>query len=331
VRASDEDRSPSYWLLPLMVLWANLHGGFTIGVALAVGFGIDAVLNPQRDWRRQRVMRWFFFALATLLVGCFTPYGYDSVVRTYLGFDLGNVLNYVGEWRPVNAYNDSSQVVVLLCLLALTLAFGVKIGIIRALMLGGLLYLSLRHVRGLPIFALTLPLIIARPLQQQFAFLRPLTDPLPLFNVTRSRWTQSAAVAVITIVITSSIASVYALLKPADVPAKNISPVAAVDYAIHAQVTGPVFNSFNFGGYLIFRGIPTFIDGRTLPFGKEFAQKYFDAVVPGDEQKLEELVDAYNASWTLFEPASLTASHFDRSPHWRRLYADDVAVIHVRR
>ena len=41
-RASNESRKPSLWLLPLMVLWANLHGGFTLGLLLAAGFGLDA-------------------------------------------------------------------------------------------------------------------------------------------------------------------------------------------------------------------------------------------------------------------------------------------------
>ena len=39
-RASEEERTPSFWLLPLMVLWANLHGGFTLGLFLAAGFGL---------------------------------------------------------------------------------------------------------------------------------------------------------------------------------------------------------------------------------------------------------------------------------------------------
>ena len=38
-RASAEHRRPSLWLLPLMVLWANLHGGFTLGLLLTGGFG----------------------------------------------------------------------------------------------------------------------------------------------------------------------------------------------------------------------------------------------------------------------------------------------------
>ena len=50
-RASEEDRAPSAWLLPLMTLWANLHGGFTLGLLLAAGFGLEATIAapaPQR-------------------------------------------------------------------------------------------------------------------------------------------------------------------------------------------------------------------------------------------------------------------------------------------
>ena len=46
-RASEEERTPSFWLLPLMVLWANLHGGFTLGLFLAAGFGLEATVAAQ--------------------------------------------------------------------------------------------------------------------------------------------------------------------------------------------------------------------------------------------------------------------------------------------
>ena len=38
VKARDEDRAPPLWLVPLMVLWANLHGSFIFGLALAALF-----------------------------------------------------------------------------------------------------------------------------------------------------------------------------------------------------------------------------------------------------------------------------------------------------
>src|SRR5581483_11962676 len=43
VRANDRGRTPSLWLLPLMTLWANLHGGFTLGLLLTGAIGLDAI------------------------------------------------------------------------------------------------------------------------------------------------------------------------------------------------------------------------------------------------------------------------------------------------
>jgi hypothetical protein len=50
VKARDEDRSPPLWLVPLMVLWANLHGSFIFGLALAALFAIEALIAAP-DWR----------------------------------------------------------------------------------------------------------------------------------------------------------------------------------------------------------------------------------------------------------------------------------------
>src|SRR5262245_37581067 len=43
-RASEENRIPNLWLLVLMILWANLHGGFTLGLLLTAGFGLEATI-----------------------------------------------------------------------------------------------------------------------------------------------------------------------------------------------------------------------------------------------------------------------------------------------
>src|SRR5262249_32600189 len=136
---------------------------------------------------------------------------------------------------------------------------------------------------------------------------------------------------VATLVVSTLLATAYVTLRRVDAPPEYLSPAAALDYAMKANVSGPVLNDYDFGGYLIFRGIPTFIDGRTLPFGKQFALDYFDATAVGAGDKLERLADAYKVSWTLLRPRSAAALHFDHSPSWQRFYADDVAVVHVRR
>jgi hypothetical protein len=229
----------------------------------------------------------------------------------------------------MNPYTEFNQEVILLCLIAMSLLFGVKIGIVRVVMIVGLLHLGLQHVRGLAIFALVLPFMAAHPLQQQFEFLRPSADTFPLFDRRRFRSPATIIALSATLVSVGLLGTIYATLRPADVPARDFTPAAALEYAV--QVNGPVLNDYDFGGYLIFRGVPTFIDGRMWPFGIEFARGYSAAIALGAGDKLEQLADAYKVTWTLLRTGSAPALHLDHSPSWQRVYADEVAVVHVRR
>ena len=75
-----------------------------------------------------------------------------------------------------------------------------------------------------------------------------------------------------------------------------VTPRAAVDWALAQPLQGPVMNAYNFGGYLIFRGVAPYIDGRLELYGEEFAARY------GAIEGLRTLLDGYGASWTIFEP-----------------------------
>src|SRR5215831_932900 len=152
VRASDENRRPSFWLLPLMVLWANLHGGFTLGLLLAAGFGLEATIAAPSAERRRVAIEWLSFWIGALLAACVTPYGYQSLLLTLEFFSLGDLLHWMGDGRPMNPAIDFNQELILLGLMAMALLFGVKIGLIRVVMIFGLLHLALQYVRGLTIF-----------------------------------------------------------------------------------------------------------------------------------------------------------------------------------
>jgi hypothetical protein len=331
--ASEENRRPSLWLLPLMTLWANLHGGFTLGLALAVGFAVEATVAAAATERRRVAINWGGFCVAALLAGCINPYGYEYVLATYRVFaDLGPILNQNGDWRPMNAYAESYQEAILLGVFAMVLIFGVRFGLVRSLMAVVLLHFGLAHIRALPLVALAWPLMAATPLRMQFPFLRPSADPFPLFDGRKDGPLRATIGLAAFVVGVGVVGLAYTKGRSAPEPEATMSPAAAVDFAIKTNLTaGPVLNHFNFGGYLIFRGIKTFIDGRTLPFGRQLVLDYFDARKPGEGSKLEELADAYHVSWTLMIPRTTEALYFDHSPRWRQVYADDIAVIYVRR
>jgi hypothetical protein len=113
-------------------------------------------------------------------------------------------------------------------------------------------------------------------------------------------------------------------------PAVANTPEAAVQAAVHAGALGPVLNAYDFGGYLIFRGVPVFIDGRADMYGDVLLKRYLDALNLSQTESLPQLLKDYHINWTLLAPGTPALALLDRLPGWRRVYADAVAVVHVR-
>ena len=80
VAAMDRRDAPSFALLPLMVLWANLHGGFVLGLALTAPFALDAVVNAEPEKRTALLLRWILFGVAALAASCVTPYAWNALL-----------------------------------------------------------------------------------------------------------------------------------------------------------------------------------------------------------------------------------------------------------
>ena len=114
-------------------------------------------------------------------------------------------------------------------------------------------------------------------------------------------------------------------------PPPSTTPAAAVNAFLATGVHGNVFNSYNFGGYLIFRGIPVMIDGRSDMYGDKMMEDVSNAVRLTKAGTLDTLLARHQITWTLLTPASAAVQLLDRLPEWKRVYGDTIAVVHVRR
>ncbi|HKW52978.1 MAG TPA: hypothetical protein VJO12_04740, partial [Stellaceae bacterium] len=107
------------------------------------------------------------------------------------------------------------------------------------------------------------------------------------------------------------------------------TPGAALAAAAALGVSGPVLNSESFGGYLVFKGVPTFIDGRIEMYGDEFLRRYL-AIESGAGPALGEALEQYGITWTLLHPEAGAVAALDHRPGWRRAYSGPDAIIHIR-
>jgi hypothetical protein len=91
----------------------------------------------------------------------------------------------------------------------------------------------------------------------------------------------------------------------------------------------PVLNDYGMGGYLIFKGVRPFIDGRADMYGDSYVKAYVKATRP-DVAALKTMLANYKVAWTIFAASDPVVQAMDRQPGWRRLYTDKYAVVHVR-
>ena len=165
--ASEQKKAPSYWLLPLMVAWANLHGGFVFGIFMVSAFGLDAVAAaaPADRWRTAGA--WVRFAILALIAACITPYGPESFLAAFRVLDLGSALNFIDEWRPADFSHLAGLEIALLLGTGFALWRGFTLPWPRIVILIGLIHMALSAERNAELLGLIAPLLIAAPLARQ--------------------------------------------------------------------------------------------------------------------------------------------------------------------
>ena len=316
--ASERGEAPSPWLLPLIALWANLHGGFVFGLVLSGAFGLDALWNAERAQRPSMAVRWAAFGIGALAACCATPYGWGSILAARKILDLGELLHLIYEWMPANFSKFGAFEAVILALIGGALVGGVRLTPPRIALVLGLLHMALSHVRNIEIFALLLPIVVLAPVSRQFA-LRPAWParamaPLPVMATVLcllGGWTWLMAV------------------NTGFAPPESQSPAAAVE-ALKAHNPKRVLNDLPFGGYLIWRQIPVFVDGRAELYGETFDVAYYRAMQLKDVNGLLEMLDKWEIDAVLLTPHTPAVGLLDHIGGWQRVHADRNAVLHVR-
>jgi hypothetical protein len=345
VQARAEARAPSLYLLPLMLLWANLHGGFVLGLGLAGALALEAVLTAEDGRaRREAIIGWGRFVLGAALASLLTPH---DIAGWWFPFKLMSfrfALDFVSEWHAPVLEPTSPLVLWLATLIVFALRTDFRAPLFRVLMIGGLIAMAMTRTRNAELLALLAPLLLApslatlrpiplRPLGAErlgevgrSAALRPsphLTSPLR----PQGRRGMLSSGAVLALVLAATAIAAFRGYAHENLA---IAPTPALAAAQKAGLTGPVFNDFDFGAYLIFERVPVFVDGRIDLYGDDFMRAYAAALAAeGDD--LPTLLDRYKIAWTLLKPGENAVAALDRDPDWARVYADPDAVVHRRR
>lgn len=317
-----------WWMVPMMLLWVNLHAGYALGLALIGLYLVSIALD--RKWQLLRPLALVLLVCAAIVP--LNPNGFRIFTYPFETLTSSAMAAYIEEW----ASPDFHQVTFLPLALLLFMLMGalalspkrVRAGELFLLFVTGLG--ALRSVRHIPIFALIAAPVLAKhawAIVQARGWEKRLSDPEVLAG---------RAAFVFTLILLMAPASLAVLrvqhfvAHQLDYEAKNY-PQAAVNFLTGQQLPGPIYNRYDWGGYLIRRLYPSYhvyIDGRADVYGDPFMlemMKTYD----GHSQWREPL-DRHSINTVLISPEVPLASLLRNDAAWQKAYEDKQAVIFTR-
>ncbi len=347
------------WPIPLVfVLWVNLHGGYIAGFMLLGAMIAGETLNnlilmrnserglqsapvgmrnePQDSafraphstfvsWRRLRKL-----ILITLISGAvllINPYTLEALRLPFKTVNIGVLQDFIQEWASPNFHEVSQQPMAWMLLLTIV-AIGFsrrRLDMTDAITLALFAYITFLAQRNLGLFALVCAPILSRHLS---------------VSVERSRWGQRRLSSgnpllnamLLGVIILAVLLRALVTLSPAARAQAEVKtlPVRAANWIAQHQPVGPLFNSYNWGGYLLWRlgaEYPVFVDGRTDVYDDQFLRNFLAivSVGPDYDQKLQDT----GARLVVIEAGSVLDDFLARHPHWREAYRDELAVVYV--
>lgn len=247
------------WKLPLlMIAWANLHGGFVVGNLILICFAIGATLEFRHDLPRLRqLLLWTAIGIGASLLNPNGPLVFGELFNFYNSDLMTGVSEYESTWTQ---FRKGTWFVAILWFL---IAF-YGLGIWRArrlywpefLIALFLACFSAAYMRNVGFFAVAMLPSIGFCLQQGTGLrLRPIA---PFFKYS--------------IVFLSAVFLLWRTYDHWQITSKekiisSFYPEQASRFISSSGLQGRMFNSYNFGGYLIWKLYPqhrVFIDGRGL-------------------------------------------------------------------
>ncbi|GAB4321839.1 MAG: hypothetical protein Kow00117_10950 [Phototrophicales bacterium] len=336
-----EEKDYLWAIPPMMLVWGNLHAGFSIGFILIGGFIAGEILNNLFNRsgvqvvsfkRLKKLILMVMIAVPALMVN---PYGFDMLLVPFETVSIGALRQYIQEWQSPNFQGRETWgfIGLLIALIGILGASRRRLDWTDFVLLGGTLFMALLYGRNIAVFA-----VVAMPaltvhldafLQEQGWDFKP-----------RSRVSRRQArlnMLLVILVVLGVVGNTVTVLNPqtVDQVQRERLPVQAAEFIATARPAGPMFNSYNWGGYLLWAlpDYPVYVDGRTDLYGSDFLLRWLRAAFGQSDWR--QILDDDGINLVVIEQGSGLDDRLHEADDWAQIYpnadySDDTVVIYAR-
>jgi hypothetical protein len=346
-----KQRDHLWLLIPVFILWSNLHGGYVLGLLLIGAMIAGEVLNHLLGFKRQEVLSWKKIArlvvweLISGLVVLVNPNGLATWLIPFQTVNVGVLREFIVEWASPDFHEFTLQPFLWLLLGTLGVA-GVSgrrldgsdlIGVV------GFAYLAFLAQRNFGPFAMVAAPVLSRHLTAGLHNWQPDLDlKMSRLGQWWAKLSQGGEVStgvrlvinglIVGLISLAAIAKLLAVASPQKVSSylEDSYPVDAVQWVEENRPPGRLFNSYNWGGYLMWalHDYPVFVDGRTDLYNDLLLRKYLQ--VATGQEGYAQILNEYQVNLVLIEANSGLARVLEAAEGWNVAFRDDQAVVFVR-
>ena len=269
-----------------------------------------------------------------LFTGLLTPTGDTPYTYLYKTL-LGNTTQNINEHLPMTVSDDVDAMCAIILFLAVLTFTKAKIRLSDLFMIGGLLYLMLDSRRQITMFVIIGSVILGKLLMEMVRIYSKNLDK----NIVKALTNKVGIILLILVILSLG----YYLGKDKfndKYVDETAYPVAACDYILENIDLGTArfYNEYNYGSYMLFRGIPVFIDSRADLYSPEFngmpAKDIFMDFIDTSNIGLfyEDIFEKYDITHVITYENSKMNMIITKTndTNYKELYKDDYFVIYER-
>ncbi len=324
LKRSERHRLWVWGSIPLMLLWVNLHAGFAVGIALLTLHAVSVLLDLRLDdgTAGKRLRDGLIALAACLAVIPLNPYGARMYSYPFATLHSAPMQRWITEWASPNFHDAKFAPTLLMILASLGLSAATKtVRPAQILLLSAGVLVALSAIRHIPIYVvLTVPVL--SDWSEQWLFAGTNLDRAMVAGAggtIKRGW----SLLIVAAMASFAVARIVAVNRQQAWVEVQQFPARAVDFLVQHPEFQPVFNAYNWGGYLVWRLYSyqrVFIDGRADVYGDEVMGQFADVYsLTHDWQQPLERWDIHSV---MVPPDAPIAVALRSSSGWRQAYAD---------
>ena len=294
--------------------------------------------NPYKiKIEKRKEVKWLILVMVIcVFTGLLTPLG--KTPYTYLFKTMqGNTTKSINEHQPLVLYNDLNTMVAMALIFIVLIFTDIKVNLRELFMMAGLIFISFMSRRQVSLFMIIGIAFFAKWVQ----YLILKYDKDEQQRLMKHMTTLLGKVITITIVVLISLLMFKPKMNNAYVNHKKY-PVKAATWILENLPVEKIklYNEYNYGSYLLYRGIPVFIDSRADLYAPEFNQNedgtggrdiFSDYInISSIGTYYETKFKDYGITHVIVVNNSKLNMFLSRNDSYKQMYKDDDFVIYER-